>query len=216
MPRKPLSKTEIENFRTTFCKAAYELYVQENYDAVTMRGVAKVLGCSPMMAYRYFENKEDVFASLRAIWFYRLAQALEAVPVTSSPVDYMRELGNAYAGFAHETPHAYRLLYMIPIDPLQTYPEVVEAHERTKRVLFGATRRLVVSGEIQGDPVLLAHTLWASIHGLVSLELANQLNQGASFDELFPAMVDCIIEGSKSRSPQYQTRRLRSSIDSVR
>ena len=196
MPRKPLTPIEIENFRDTFCEAAYELYVQKGYDAVTMRGIAKVLGCSPMMAYRYFENKEDVLASLRAIWFHRLAQALEAVPVTFPPVEYLRELGKAYAGFAHETPQAYRLLYMIPINPLQTYPEVVEAHERTTRVLFDATRRLIVSGGIQGDPVLLAHTLWASIHGLVSLDLANQLNQGASFDELFPAVVDFIIEGN--------------------
>jgi len=202
MPRKTLTQIEINDFRDTFCEAAYELYVQEGYDAVTMRGIAKVVGGSPMMAYRYFENKEDVFASLRAIQFHHLAQALEAVPDSLSPVEYTRELGKAYAGFAHEAPHAYRLLYMIPIDPLQTYPEVVEAHERTKRVLFRATRRLVVSGEIQGDPVLLAHTLWASIHGLVSLDLANQLNQGASFDELFPSMVDCIIEGNQPRSSE--------------
>jgi len=200
MPRKPLTDSEIESFRDLFCKAAYELYEQEGYDAVTMRGIAKVMGGSPMMAYRYFENKEDVFSSLRALQFHCLAQSLEAVPDTLSPVEYMRELGKAYADFAHKAPHAYRLLYMIPIDSAQIYPEVVEAHERTKRVLFSATRRLVTSGEIEGDPVLIAHTLWASIHGLVTLDLANQLNQGASFEELFPAMVDCIIEGSRSKS----------------
>lgn len=195
MPRKPLTRIDIESFRVTFCEAAYELYEQEDYDAVTMRGIAKVLGCSPMMAYRYFENKEDVFASLRAIRFHRLAQALEGVSASLSPVEYLRELGKAYAGFAHKTPHAYRLLYMIPIPEVRTYPEVVQAQERTQRVLFDATRRLVESGDTHGDPVLLAHTLWASIHGLVSLDLANQLTQGASFDELFPAMLDRIIKG---------------------
>ncbi|MEH6548162.1 MAG: TetR/AcrR family transcriptional regulator [Sneathiella sp.] len=192
MPRKPLTEIEIEDFRETFCEAAYALYVQEGYDAVTMRGIAKVVGGSPMMAYRYFENKEDVFSSLRAIQFNNLAQTLEAVPRSLLPMEYMRELGKAYAGFAHEAPHAYRLLYMIPINPVQIGPDVVEANERTKRVLFDATRRLVESGDIHGDPVLLAHTFWASIHGLVSLDLANQLNQGASFDELFPAMMDLL------------------------
>ena len=97
MPRKTLTQVEIKNFRDTFCEAAYELYVQEGYDAVTMRGIAKVLGSSPMMAYRYFENKEDVFASLRALQFHHLAQTLEAVPLSLSPVEYMRELGKAYA-----------------------------------------------------------------------------------------------------------------------
>ncbi|MFT4825402.1 MAG: AcrR family transcriptional regulator [Halioglobus sp.] len=196
MPRKPLSKTDIESFRDRFCEVAYGLYVLEDYDAVTMRGIAKVLGCSPMMAYRYFDNKEEVFAALRAIRFNDLAQTLEAVPTTLSPAKYLRELGKAYAGFAHESPHAYRLLYLIPIHQEKTYPEVVLAQERTQRVLFDATRKLVGSGEIQGDPVLLAHTLWASIHGLVSLDLANQLTQGASFDQLFPGMLDCIINSS--------------------
>ncbi len=69
MPRKPLTKVEIDSFRTSYCETAYALYQQEDYDAVTMRGIAKVMGCSPMMAYRYFDNKEAVFASLRAILF---------------------------------------------------------------------------------------------------------------------------------------------------
>jgi len=196
MPRKPLTKIDIESFRDSFCETAYELYEQEDYEAVTMRGIAKVLGCSPMTAYRYFDNKEDVFASLRAIRFDYLAATLEAVPKLRSPLEYLRELGKAYAGFAHSTPHAYRLLYMIPIHQNKIYPEVIRAQGRTQNVLFDATRLAVESGDIQGDPVLLAHTLWASIHGLVSLDLSNQLNQGVSFDELFAAMLDHIFKDS--------------------
>ena len=195
MPRKPLTKIAIESFRDTFCEAAYELYVQKDYDAVTMRGVAKVLGCSPMMAYSYFENKEDVFAALREIRFSELAQTLEDVPDTQSPLDYLRKLGKAYSGFALQRPHAYRLLYMIPIHQGKTYPNVVRAQQRTQKVLFDATRRAVESGLIRGDPVMLAHTLWASIHGLVSLDLTKQLNQGIGVDELLTAMLDHIFDG---------------------
>jgi AcrR family transcriptional regulator len=194
MPRKPLTSIDIENFRISFCEAAYELYKLKDYDAVTMRGVAKVLGCSPMMAYRYFENKEDVFAALRSIRFNNLAQALERVPDAASPLEYLRNLGQAYAGFAHQHPHAYRLLYMIPIHQLKTYPEVFRAQQRTQKVLFAATRQAVELGGIEGDPVLLAHTFWASVHGLVSLDLSNQLNQGISFEELFSAMLDHIFK----------------------
>ena len=193
MPRKALTPIDIESFRVTFCEMAYELYERADYEAVTMRGIAKALGCSPMMAYRYFENKEDVFASLRAIQFHRLAQTLEEVSVTLPPIEYLRELATVYAAFAQQKPHAYRLLYVIPIHQAKSYPEVVLAQERTQSVLFDATRQLVDSGDIEGDPVLLAHTLWASIHGLVSLDLANQLTQGARFEELFPAMLDFII-----------------------
>jgi len=82
---------------------------------------------------------------------------------------------------------------MTPIDQLKTYPEAVRAQQRTQNVLFDATHRTVKSGDIQADPVLLAHTLWASIHGLVSLDLSKQLNQGLSFDTLFNAMLDHIL-----------------------
>jgi AcrR family transcriptional regulator len=194
MPRKSLSKIDIESFRVSFCETAYALYEKEDYDSVTMRGIAKVLGCSPMTAYRYFENKEDVFATLRAMRFHRLAQTLEDVPVSLSSLDYLRRLGKAYVSFAQNNPHVYRLLYVLPIDRLRVYPEVVQAQERTQKVLFDATRRAVESGHIKGDPVLLAHTFWASIHGLVSLELANQLTQGACFNELFPAMFNYLIQ----------------------
>lgn len=199
MPRKPLTKVEIESFRSSYCQTAYALYQQEDYDAVTMRGIAKAKGCSPMMAYRYFDNKEDVLASLRATLFHRLADTLEAVPDTVSPLEYLRALAKAYAGFAHDEPHAYRLLYVLHIHQAQPYPETENAQKRTRKILFDATREAVESGDIQGDPNLMAHSFWAWIHGLVSLDLANQLTQGSSFDELFLAILDSIFKVKNQR-----------------
>lgn len=194
MPRKPLSQTEIDSYRDAYCEAAYELYLREDYEAVTMRGIAKLMGSSPMTAYRYFENKEDVFAALRASLFHRLAQSLENVQETLAPLAYLQALGTAYADFARQQPYAYRLLYVIHLHQAKTYPETERAQGRTRKVLFKATRRAVENGEIQGDPTLLAHTFWACIHGLVSLDLAGQLTQGCSFDELLPTMMNSLFK----------------------
>ncbi|MFT4613970.1 MAG: AcrR family transcriptional regulator [Bacteroidia bacterium] len=199
MPRKPLTQVEIDSFRTAYCETAYALYQQNDYDAVTMRGIAKATDCSPMMAYRYFDNKEAVFAELRAILFHRLADALEAVPHTLSPLNYLKALGTAYAGFAHDQPHAYRLLYMIHNHQAQTYPQTERAQKRTRKLLFDATSNAIESGDIRGEPTLMAHSYWAWIHGLLSLELAGQLTQGAGFDELFQAMLNSILKGSNQR-----------------
>lgn len=193
MPRKKLTQEEITSFRSAYCEAAYKLYQQEDYGAVTMRGIAKVMGCSPMMAYRYFENKEDVFTSLRAIHFHLLADTLEGVSTSQSSLDYLKALGNAYANFAHDEPSSYRLLYVIDIHQIQDHPEMDRAQMRTQKLLLNATRRAVEVGDITGDPVFLAQLYWASVHGLVSLDLANQLTQGSSFDKLFPAMQDSLL-----------------------
>lgn len=199
MPRKPLTKLEIESFRASYCQQAYELYQHQDYGAVTMRGIAKAMGCSPMLAYRYFDNKEEVIAALRATLFNRLADALEEVPDTVPPRNYLRALAKAYAGFAHDEPHAYRLLYMVHNHQAQAYADTERAQKRTRKILFEATRKAIESGDIHGDPTLTAHSFWAWIHGLVSLDLANQLTQGSSFDQLFPAILDSILKENNQR-----------------
>lgn len=196
MSRKSLTQTEIEKFREAYCKKAYELYKLNDYHAVSMRAIAKAMGCSSMMAYSYFENKEEVFASLRATLFSRLAEDLESVQVMPSPLEYLKALGNAYAGFATREPYAYRLLYMIHLHQGRIYPEVEKAQERTQKVLFKATLRALECGAVKGEPIMLAHALWALIHGLVSLNLSDQLNKGVTFDELFPSMLDHLLHSS--------------------
>ena len=216
MARRSLTQEEIAKFRDDFCQKAYELYQQKDFHAISMRGIAKAMACSPMLAYRYFENKDDVFASLRATLFHRLADALEAVPVASEKVpvasekipvasekipgaiNYLKGIGVAYATFADKEPHAYRLLYLMQLNQNSDYPEVASAQKRTQLVLFKAISRAIETGEIDGDVIVTAHMLWAMIHGLVSLDLSNQLNQGASFAELFPQMLAQFINNSKT------------------
>ena len=147
-----------------------------------------------MTAYRYFENKDDVFAALRTAQFNHLADALDNVQRSLSPSSYLRALAEAYADYAQQEPEGYRLLYMVPMASSADFPEMEAAQLRTQRCLFDATQRAVESGEMRGDPIVLAHTLWASIHGLVSLDLAGQLNRGKGFTSLFSAMLDQLLE----------------------
>lgn len=193
MTRKALSAKDIERFRRAYCEKAYLLYQQYDFHAVSMRGIAKEMGCSPMTAYRYFKNKEEVFGHLRAILFDRLADVLEGVNVTQSPRAYLQELGRAYVAFALTEPHAYRLLYLVHIHQSAANADVDRAQARTKKVLFHATVRIIESGEAGGEPVVVAHALWGVIHGLVSLHLANNLNQGASLDELLPDILEMFL-----------------------
>lgn len=202
MARKALTETDIQQFRETFCKAAYELYQERDFNAISMRGIAKAVGCSPMLAYRYFENKEEVFAALRARLFHRLADQLEQVDNQLPPLVFLHKLGRSYADFAYNEPHAYRLLYLLHVHQSKVYPDVETAQRRTRKALFNGTKRAIEAGDIKGDPVVTAHALWASMHGLVSLDLANQLNQGASFEQLFPQMMEQFLGLSDNTSEE--------------
>src|ERR1700760_4149255 len=76
MPRV-LTDTDVADFRERLCEAAERLFAERGPDAVTMRQLAAELGVSPMTPYRYFEDKEDILAAVRANGFNRFAEALE-------------------------------------------------------------------------------------------------------------------------------------------
>ena len=63
--RAILTVEEVGAFRAKAVAAATRLFAERGYRGVTLRSLAKELGVSPMTPYRYFENKEELFAMVR-------------------------------------------------------------------------------------------------------------------------------------------------------
>ena len=76
MPRY-LTEQDIADFRAELCKVATERFARFGYEGVTMRQLAEALGCSPKTPYRYFKDKADILATVRAQAFAKFADALE-------------------------------------------------------------------------------------------------------------------------------------------
>jgi hypothetical protein len=74
MPRKALTKEEIEEFRQRAVVVATRLFARGGIEGLTMRAIAQGLRCSPMTPYRYFDNQEHLLAEVRASAFERLAE----------------------------------------------------------------------------------------------------------------------------------------------
>ena len=85
MPRY-LTEQDIADFRAELCKVATERFARFGYEGVTMRQLAEALGCSPKTPYRYFKDKADILATVRAQAFAKFADALEAA-VSDAPDD---------------------------------------------------------------------------------------------------------------------------------
>ncbi|MEL7111695.1 MAG: helix-turn-helix domain-containing protein, partial [Pseudomonadota bacterium] len=54
-PRR--SETQRQDMRDQIEQAAARLFQSEGYGAISMRRIAKAVGCSPMAIYAYFDNK---------------------------------------------------------------------------------------------------------------------------------------------------------------
>lgn len=146
---------------------------------------------SPMTPYRYFENKEELFAMVRMEAFRRFADAQrDAVAGIDNPNDALWVLGKAYVSFALDEPDAYHIMFELLQAPAGTYPELEAEQARAFSYLHEAVESGVSAGRMDGDPLQRAHLLWAQVHGLVSLHLAGKLVMGCSLEKLVSAVFD--------------------------
>ena len=185
MARTALSQAEVEDFRETLCETATRLFAEEGYEGVTLRALAANLGCSPMTPYRYFENKAEIFEAVRTSAFSRFADAQEqAAAGMTEPGERLRALCLAYVRFATNEPHAYRIMFELD------QSQIGEEAYRGWNVMLGTVQEAVASGIIEGDPEIVAHLLWSSVHGLVALHLSGHLTLGRSLEELMDALLE--------------------------
>ena len=183
--RAILTVEEVGAFRGKAVAAATRLFAERGYRGVTLRSLAKELGVSPMTPYRYFENKEELFAMVRTEAFRRFADAQrDAVAGIEDPEDALRVLGRAYVSFALDEPDAYHIMFELLQAPAGTYPELEAEQARAFSYLHEAVQTSVNAGLLEGESLRRAHYLWAQLHGLVSLHLAGKLVMGCSFEEL--------------------------------
>jgi AcrR family transcriptional regulator len=193
---RPLSTADIESFRSRLIEAAERLFAEHGPEAVSMRRLAAALGVSPMTPYRYFKDKDDILAAARASGFDRFADALEAAYASSQdPVVRAQVVGEAYLRFAIDHPAAYRLMFDLSQPTEAGYPDLVRAATRARATMSAYSQGLLDAGAIVGDPMVIAHVLWAAIHGLVVLKLANKISPDVEFDQLWRALSNALLAG---------------------
>ena len=81
---KTLSADDIQQFREAMRGVAENAFATRGAQGVTMRELAKELGCSAMTPYRYFRDKDEILAMVRAAAFNRFAARLEAAALKRS------------------------------------------------------------------------------------------------------------------------------------
>ncbi len=199
MPRN-LSSAEVDAFRARLCAVAQKRFAKQGVDGVSMRQLAEVLGCSPMTPYRYFRNKEEILAAVRAAAFDRFASALEeAARKTRGDLRAGGEaMGEAYIRFALGDPDAYRLMFDLSQPHPDRYPELVRASARARHMMSAALEALVKAGIFVGDPQLLGYVFWATMHGLVVLHLAGKLPKEPDFRTIQREAMRLLVAGARS------------------
>jgi AcrR family transcriptional regulator len=195
MPRY-LTDKDIADFRTQLCKVATERFARFGYEGVTMRQLAEALGCSPKTPYRYFKDKADILATVRAQAFGKFADTLEAA-AKGPASDRGRRTTEAYLNFALKNPHAYRIMFDLeaPID--EKHPELGPQAERAARYITRGAEEMATGGVIDADPAMFGYAFWAALHGIVMLNQSGMLAHGPDYKKLSAFLGTTMMKGAK-------------------
>jgi AcrR family transcriptional regulator len=199
---RALRPEAIAAFRAELCRVAERRFAEQGYAGVTLRALAAELGVSAMTPYRYFRDKEEIFAAVRTGAFHRFGVRIEeAAAGIACPIERIRALGRAYLRFALSEPHAYRIMFSLdpPAADAQHDPVQEKELRRGWQVLHDAIAEAVSRGLLSGDPVTLAHLAWLPLHGLVTLHLSNHLRLERGLEELAEPLLDHFFHGSAAR-----------------
>jgi AcrR family transcriptional regulator len=182
MPRT-LSQTQVENFRDRLIETATRLFAERGPEAFTMRQLAAELGCSAMTPYRYFKDKDEILAAVRAGAFDEFADLLDGAFESAQTIpEQGAAVGNAYVRFAFERPEAYKLMFDLTQPEETTYPDLMRATARAKKTMTRYVSELVAAGILEGNPIVIGVVFWSALHGAVVLQLAGKLSPEFDFE----------------------------------
>ena len=205
MGPKERREREREETRGLILDAARELFVAEGFDSVTMRRIAEKIEYSPTAIYLHFKDKETLLRELCAHDFLSLAQQLLEIQKIPDPVEKLRQIGLAYVQFGLNYPSHYRLMFMTPHPPIDPNDDMGVDKGNPEEDAYALLKDIIAEGIAAGlykeqysDVELVGQTMWAGVHGVISLQIA-KCNDGwidwRPLEERSALMIDTLISG---------------------
>lgn len=161
------------NLKQALLETALEHLILNGPDKISLRALARDVGVSQTAPYRHFEDKTALLAALAAEGFRRLNKASGlVVNIEDSAEKALQMSGKAYIHFALDNPALYRLMFGPMLSPDDDFPELEEAGSQAFDVIVSIVQRGINRGEfVNKDPLLVANSTWAMVHGVSSLML---------------------------------------------
>jgi len=122
MPKKPMTRDEIESMKLKILGHALELLTVHGFEGMSMRGIARKMGVVIGTLYGYYKSKDDLYLAILIQGFNRLyEQCKKAHDSKIKPLDQLKAMSEALIDFGINEPHFYNLMFTWHVPKFQDY-----------------------------------------------------------------------------------------------
>ena len=202
---RPIKKEQIPNLQEAIKETAWKQVAEFGAPALSLRAIARELKITAPAIYNYFPRRDDLVTALIVDAFTSLAdsqkQAILNIPASRLELR-LSALGLAYRDWAIQYEQRYQLIFGTPIPGYEapadvTMPAAAWALVPLIETLQGlimtgqfkleraapltpAIRSMLeawreTAGDVNIEALYHALIIWSRVHGLVSIEIGNQL-----------------------------------------
>ena len=165
--------------KNALIKAGADILSKEGVSALSLRRVAQKAGVSHAAPYAHFTDKQALIAAISTEGYRKLYEQIARVAeqYRSDPLRRFVEASWAYVQFALDEPDHFKVTLSGMIEKEQDYPAFVETAKQTFNLVVDIVAQCQQAGILRkGAPDLTAVSVWALIHGFVTLLLEDQVS----------------------------------------
>jgi AcrR family transcriptional regulator len=188
--------SEVDAVGETLLRAASDLLAAEGPGALTVRRIATQAGVSTMNVYSRFGGKDGLIDHLFKEGFARLfAEVATSVHTDDALVD-LADCAQHYRQFALANTTYYAIMFdrVVP-DYVPTQAAIEQAGATLQQLADQVERAMQMGALAPDDPMHIAASLWATCHGLVSLEMKQIKAQDVDWGDVFVATTAALVRG---------------------
>ncbi|MGE7947404.1 TetR/AcrR family transcriptional regulator [Lysinibacillus sp. NPDC093688] len=159
-PRKPSTK---DLTKEMIINEAHKQFITKDFQQISMRSIAKELGCSHGAIYYHFKNKAEIFYAILSDYFTELNNTLDEN--MNGPEDHTTKLLNVFVGymaFGLNNQSQYELMFIMRDSEIDGLSQEAANHSYEK---FAQSVQSLSQAELLISDI---HSTFIALHGFVA------------------------------------------------
>jgi AcrR family transcriptional regulator len=170
--------------RQLIVETAMQMYLEEGYDKLSLRGIATRIEYAVGTIYLYFKDKHELFHAMHEWAFDKLLKDIEPLHFIENPIERLRALSRIFIDFAFKNSELYDLMFILN-EPMcaEINFEDWECGRKAYHLLHQTVKEGIEQRYLKGDNAdMLAFIFWSSTHGMLALKMRNRLRMYDALD----------------------------------